>query len=74
MSILVNLHLAVQTHNAKKLIIRQSVLVCQLISEVLLVVDQNVLSVLNAHMTKHVRIKNVLILVLVHVVKMPNVE
>jgi hypothetical protein len=74
MSIPANLHPAVQTHNVEKLIIKQFALACQLILEALLVVDQSVLSVLNAHTTKHVQIKNVLILVLELVVKMPNVE
>lgn len=74
MSIPVNLHPAVQTHNVEKLIIKQFALVCQLILEALLVVDQSVLSVLNAHTTKHARTKNVSILVLELVVKMPNVE
>jgi hypothetical protein len=74
MSILANLHPAVQTHNAERSITKPSALVCPLISEVHLVVDQNVLSVLNVPMTKLAQIKNVLILVQILVVKMPNVE
>lgn len=43
-------------------------------SEVHQAVDLNVLSVLNVVMTKHAQTKNALILVLVPVVRMPNVE
>lgn len=74
MSILVNHHHVVQTLNVKKSIIKLFALVYRLILEVLLVVDQNVLLVLNVLMTKHVRIRNVLIPAQIHVVKMPNVE
>jgi hypothetical protein len=74
MSILANLHPVVPTHNVEKSITKQFALVCHLISEVHLVVDQNVLSVLNVLMTKLVQIRNVSILVPILVVKMPNVE
>lgn len=74
MSILVNHHHVVQTLNVKKSIIKLFVLVCHLILEVLLVVDQNVLSALNVLMTKHVQTRNVLIPVQILVAEMPNVE
>lgn len=74
MSILVNPHLVVQTLNAKKSIIKVSAHVYHLILEVHLVVDQNVLSVPNVLMIKHVRIKNVLTLAQTLVDKMPSVE
>jgi hypothetical protein len=74
MSILVNLRLVVQTLSAKKSITKQFVLVYHLILEVLPAVDQNVLSVLNVLMIKHVQIKNVLILVQIHVARTLNAE
>jgi hypothetical protein len=74
MSILANLHLVVPTHNAKRSITKPFALVHLLISEALLVVVQNVLSVPNALMTKLAQIRSVSILVQTLVVKMPSVE
>jgi hypothetical protein len=70
MSILVNLHLAVQTLNVEKSTTKLSVHVCHRILEVRPVVDLNVLSVPNVPMIKLASIKNVLIHVLIDVVKM----
>lgn len=61
-------------HNAEKLATKLSVLVYRLILEPLLVVVQNVLSVLNVHKTKPVQTKNVSILAPILVDKMPSVE
>jgi hypothetical protein len=74
MSILANHHLAVQTHNAEKSIIKQFALVYHLILEALQAVALNVLSVLNVLMTKLAQTKSVLILVQILVVRTPNVE
>jgi len=64
----------VQTHNVERSITKRFVLVYQLTLEVPLVADLNVLSALNAPMTKHVPSnRNVSILVLTLAVKTRNV-
>ena len=61
-------------HNAEKLAIKLSALVYHLTLELLLVVAQNVLSVLNVPKIKHVQTKNVSTLAPILADKMPSVE
>jgi hypothetical protein len=68
--ILVNHHLADLLVIASLEMVMLFALVCHLTLEVHLVVVQNALSALIAHLIKHARTKNVSILVLVHVESM----